>query len=116
MNNMVTGAIGEQFAARYLRENGYKIIAANFKCGHGELDIVAEDKKNIYFIEVKTRQNGGMFSPAEAVDAGKQENLKSAASAFMNLKGVKKIPNYDIFEVLVEGREVVSFNHIKNAF
>lgn len=116
MNNIVIGAIGEQFAARYLREEGYNILSSNFKANQGELDLVAEDKKNICFIEVKTRQAGGMFRPSSAVDFRKQENVKSAAAAFLNLKKTRKAPRYDIIEVIVDGREVVEFKHIKNAF
>ena len=116
MNNILLGAFGEQSASRYLRAEGYKIVAANYKTYVGELDIVAE-KDNIFcVVEVKTRQKSTMLPPSEAVDYRKQENIKGSAAAFLNRYNVKKEVRYDIIEVIVDGREVISINHIKNAF
>lgn len=119
MNTKLIGAYGEQLAARYLRSDKYNIIAANYRAGTGEIDIIAEKKKVICFIEVKTRKEGGMFDPAEAVDYHKQNNIKSAASAYMTRYQVKKETRFDIIEVLLSSDDVYnvkSINHIKNAF
>ncbi len=117
MNSVLLGALGEQLAAKYLRYNNYKIKAANFKTYTGEIDIIALKKDVLHFIEVKTRQIGGMASPADAVDAHKQENIKSAAAVYMNrwAPEIKKI-QFDIIEVFVEGKQLQSLNHIENAF
>lgn len=116
MNNILLGAFGEQSASRYLRAEGYRIVAANYKTHVGEIDIVAEKNSTFCFIEVKTRQKGTMFPPADAVDFRKQENIKGSAAAFVNRYSVKNDVRYDIIEVIVDGREVISINHIKNAF
>ncbi len=116
MNNILLGALGEQSAARFLRSENYRIIAANFKSYVGEIDLVAEKGSYICFVEVKTRQVGGMFAPAEAVDYRKQENIKGSASAFLKKYSTSLKPRFDIIEVLVDGSEVKSINHIKNAF
>lgn len=117
MNSKLVGAYGEQVAARYLRLNGYKILAANYSTGVGEIDIIAEMKKVICFIEVKTRKEGGLFSPADAVDYHKQENIKGSAAAYMNRFSLKNKMRFDIIEVLVsDNTEVISINHIENAF
>ena len=55
MNKAVTGKLGELAAGRYLRENGYEIITANYRCRLGEIDIIAKQNKYICFVEVKTR-------------------------------------------------------------
>lgn len=117
MNSTLLGAYGEQLAGKYLRQNGYKIKAANFKTYTGEIDVIALKKDVLCFIEVKTRQVGGMFPPADAVDVHKQENIRSCASVYIN----KWAPNtknmrFDIIEVIVDGREFKSLNHIENAF
>ena len=53
MNKAVTGKLGELAAGRYLRENGYEIITANYRCRLGEIDIIAKQNKYICFVEVK---------------------------------------------------------------
>lgn len=117
MNSKLVGAYGEQVAARHLRVNGYKILAANYYTGVGEIDIIAEKKNVICFIEVKTRKEGGMFSPADAVDHRKQENVKGSAAAYMNKYSLKNKMRYDIIEVIVSDKnELQSINHIENAF
>ncbi len=117
MNPKLVGAFGEQKAARYLREKGYEIFSSNFYIGSGELDIVAFKDSILCFAEVKTRREGGMFSPAEAVDFNKKENLKSAASAYMNKYKLKYDFRFDIIEVLIdEDFNVTDINHIENAF
>lgn len=119
MNTKLIGAYGEQIAARYLRADKYNILAANFRAGTGEIDIIAEKGKIICFIEVKTRKEGGMFNPAEAVDYHKQNNLRSAASAYINRYKVKSETRFDIIEVLLSEENIYnvkSINHIKNAF
>ena len=55
MNSKLVGAYGEQLAARHLRIKGYKILAANYRTGVGEIDIIAEKINVICFVEVKTR-------------------------------------------------------------
>ncbi len=113
---MLLGALGEQSAVRYLRLEGYMIYAANYKTYVGELDIIALKDDILCFVEVKTRQSGGMCSPADAVDLRKQENIKGSAAAFMNKYSLKYQKRFDIIEVFVNGNKVEKINHIKNAF
>ena len=117
MNSSLIGAYGEHLAAKYLRYEKYNIKAANFKSYTGEIDLIAEKNGVLCFIEVKTRQVGGMLPPSSAVDARKQANIKSCASVFLNrfAKGAKET-RYDIIEVLIDDKELINLNHIKNAF
>ena len=78
-----TGLLGEMYAGRYLRKKGYAILAANYRTKAGEVDIIAFDGTTVCVVEVKTRREGGYFPPSEAVDHKKEENVKSAAAAFM---------------------------------
>ena len=117
MNSRMKGTLGEQMAARYLREKGYLVCAANYSYGSGEIDIIAEKKKLMCFVEVKTRIQGGMYPPADAVDYKKQENIKSSAAAYMNSFSLKNKMRYDIIEVILsDNNDLVSINHIKDAF
>lgn len=59
----VTGMWGEVFAARYLRDNGYEILSANYRTRLGEIDLVASDGIHIVFAEVKTRKDGVIAPP-----------------------------------------------------
>lgn len=117
MNSVLLGALGEQLAAKYLRFNKYEIKAANFEAHNGEIDIIAFKDDVLCFVEVKTRQIDGIATPADAVNVHKQENIKSAASVYMNRWAPKfKEVRFDIIEVFVEGKQLQSINHIENAF
>jgi putative endonuclease len=118
MEARLLGAKGEQYAAKYLRKQGYDILSGNFSLGTGELDIVAFKDKVIYFVEVKTRTVGGVTTPADAVDYKKQENLRSSAAAYITKYKLHKYKYYfDIIEVFAnEKGDIIDINHIKNAF
>ena len=66
MNNIAIGSFGEDVAIRYLEMRGYRVIAKNFKCRLGEIDIIAEKRDEIIFVEVKTRTNNKFGMPSEA--------------------------------------------------
>ena len=53
---MNLGAAGEKAAAKYLRRRGYRIVARNYRCRGGEIDLIALDADTIVFVEVKTRR------------------------------------------------------------
>ena len=116
MRSDLIGAYGEHLAAKFLRDKSYDIKASNFKTYTGEIDLIAEKDNVICFVEVKTRQIGGMTSPADAVNVHKQENIKSAASVYMN-KWANGLPyRFDIIEVLLDDRVVKEINHLEDVF
>ena len=110
-----TGLLGEVLAARYLREKGYRIAAANYRGGGGEVDIIAEKAGQYVFVEVKSRTGDGFFAPAEAVNYGKEERVKSAAAAFITAKKIKTPARFDIIEVMFKDDEH-NISHIENTF
>lgn len=112
-----TGVWGELFAARYLRDNGYKIVTANYRRRVGEIDIVAKKDGILCFVEVKTRGQDPMFRPFEAVDISKQNKIKATANLFLENYGGENAVRFDIIEVtLNETFELMELNHIKDAF
>lgn len=71
INKKELGNIGEEISTDYLQKCGYEIIKRNYRCMQGEIDIIAKDKKELVFIEVKTRSNLCYGKPREAVDSCK---------------------------------------------
>ena len=73
------GRYGEDVAARYLAEHGYHVLARNWRCSAGEIDIVARDGAVLVICEVKTRSSVAFGLPSEAVTARKQAKLRELA-------------------------------------
>lgn len=114
-----SGKCGEDCAVRYLKRRGYKIISRNYRIRHKELDIIAENKEYIVFVEVKThsgkRSDDGSFgSPAHAVDRKKRENTISCARSYLSSHPCQKQPRIDVIEIWLGGM-FPKVNHIKNA-
>lgn len=111
------GLLGEVYAARKLREKGYDIYTANYRCRFGEVDIIAADDKYIIFTEVKTRSPGAIALPREWVDERKQERLVKTAALYLQKNPVDLQPRFDVVEVYLDKEHNVErMNHIKNAF
>ncbi len=114
-----TGDTGEDIAADYLVKHGYRIIARNFSCKMGEMDIVAvnEKEKVLAFVEVKSRDSLKFGFPCEAVNRKKQRRIIHTAEYFM--MSHREMRQYrlrmDIFEVL-RIKDSVYVRHLINAF
>ncbi|MBR5497570.1 MAG: YraN family protein [Clostridia bacterium] len=111
-----TGLLGEMYAGRYLRKKGYDIWAANYRTKAGEIDIIAFDGVSVCIVEVKTRHDGGYFPPSAAVDHKKEENVKSAAAAFMGEIKSSLPLRFDIIEVVLLTEDEFRIRHLENAF
>ncbi len=85
-----TGKTGEELASKYIEKQGYKIVERNFRCRQGEIDIIAEDKQELVFIEVKTRTNLSYGFPAEAVNYVKQKHINKATKYYLYKKRNKR--------------------------
>lgn len=111
------GALGEVFAARYLRDRGYKIVCANFRTRMGEIDIAAEKDGVLAFIEVKTRSAGMIAPPAESVDAHKQKRIAMAAAQYLKAEPAGKRTRFDVIEVCLGADDAPEdIRHLQNAF
>ena len=94
------GKEGEEEATKYLERQGYKIIQRNFECKQGEIDIIAKDKNEYVFIEVKTRQNRHYGMPCEAVDARKQKHIWNATKYYLYIHKLEnQYVRFDVIEV-----------------
>lgn len=115
------GKAGEDFVAEYLKNKGYIIIKRNWRDSrYGEIDIVAENKECIAFVEVKTRNRNALVSGAEAVDFKKQRRIRNAAQSFIRRLRTNLPPRIDVAEVTVlsENDNVYNFSlkYIESAF
>ena len=110
------GERGENMAARYLRNQGLKIIVRNFRCDGGEIDIVARDGKTLVFVEVKTRAYDDP-APEEQVNTIKQHQITKAAPIYLARYGIPQPPaRFDVVAVVwPEGRDPM-IRHTPNAF
>jgi putative endonuclease len=77
------GASGERVASGWLEARGYRILARNWRCPYGELDLVAEHDGELVFVEVKTRRGLGHGAPEEAVTPAKRRRLIAAAQSYL---------------------------------
>lgn len=110
--------MGEEAAAQFLCNNGYRIAERNFHSRYGEIDIIAENGDYIVFAEVKTREKGSMLLPREAVDAKKQSRIIMTAQMYLSCHNIGKLqPRFDVIEVITgSNSEIQKINNIENAF
>ncbi len=110
--NLALGARGEDVAADYLTAAGFEIVARNWRCRHGELDIVARTGTTVVFVEVKTRRGHGFGTPAEAVTVAKIRKLRLLAGLWLREHGGGFTSvRVDVLAVLIEGNRVPAITH-----
>lgn len=110
-----TGKIGEDLVVKYLEQNGYTIIERNFECRQGEIDIIAKDKEEIVFIEVKTRTNENYGKPKEAVDETKKKHIYKSSEFYVYINHLENEPiRIDVIEVYKKQEKFI-IHHIKQA-
>ena len=111
------GDLGEAEVARYLRKKGYTLLASQWRCRFGELDLVARDKRGtVCFVEVKLRSQGAIGLPREFVDDRKQERLRTAAAAYLSTHDIDAPARFDVAEVYVENDGALRVEYLENAF
>lgn len=112
MNNRSKGIEGENIAAEYLKKQGYRILERNYTTKAGEIDIVAEDKNTLVFVEVKARENTAFGQPIEAITRDKVKSIIRTAQLYLVAhKRQNSFCRFDVVEVL---RGEVT--HTKDAF
>ncbi len=112
------GRRGEDLAARHLQDLGLVVLARNWRCREGELDIVATDGlSHLVICEVKTRSGDGFGSPAEAVTQGKRRKLRRLALLFQSAWGVRwALIRFDVIAVMARPGQQMELSHIVSAF
>jgi putative endonuclease len=104
MNRSALGKAGEAAAKTFLEKQGYKIIARNYRCAYGEIDLVCRDRDTLVFIEVKTRSSTRFGTPAEAVTRTKQRRLYRLAAAYLAENRLEDMPvRFDVLSLTATG-------------
>lgn len=114
------GALGEDMTAAYLKRQGNIITRRNYISRYGEIDIVAENREYILFVEVKTREKDSAVSPQGAVTRKKQKKIVLTGFDFLRKLRVETNYRFDVAEVTYwvgeDGEFHASLNYIENAF
>lgn len=109
------GNKGEQIAADYLAQKGFKIVERNWTFDHKELDIIAYDNDNLVFVEVKTRTGYLYEHPLEAISSKKIRYLTIAADTYLRMNELDVESRFDVITVVFYG-EKYELKHYPNAF
>lgn len=119
MPSDLLGRWGEGIAAEYLRKKRYTIVAANYRCRFGEIDLIAENRQFLVFVEVKLRKSAAFAEAMEFVDRRKQERLKETAAIYLSQNETQKQPRFDVIEIYApEGTQArkPTVRHWEDAF
>lgn len=110
--NRKLGQEGEKLATEYLMKKKYRIVATDYACPIGEIDIIAIKRDCLVFVEVKTRSTTEYGLPCEAVTPYKQNKIRKVAEYFMLHNGYEDSEcHFDVIEIVGE-----NINHIENCF
>jgi len=111
------GRSGEEIALRFLKNKKYKIITKNYRLFRGEIDIIAQKRNILVFVEVKTRRSKNFGFPEESVTPSKQQQIKKIAQGFLVKNNLQDIEcRFDVISLSFNDNEKFSIYHIKNAF
>ncbi len=114
------GKLGEDKACRYLKRRRFEILERNYWAQSGEIDIIARDREELVFVEVKTRSGQQFGLPSDAVNDKKKRHMIDAARYYIHQKQLYNLPaRFDVIEIMIPPNGIFSFasvNHIKNAF
>lgn len=108
------GRHGEELAARHLQEAGFVLLARNWRCEIGEIDIVARDADTLVVCEVKTRSGLGFGSPLEAVTREKAARLRRLAGRWLADHEVRpRAVRIDVVGVLRQASGPARIEHVR---
>jgi len=111
------GRRGEAIAARHLRESGLVIVARNWRCSQGEIDLVARDGAELVFVEVKTRSSVKFGHPLEAITASKLARLRRLSAAWCEAHpGAHDRIRIDAIGVIAPPIGPITVEHLERVF
>ena len=118
-NNLLSGRWGEAVAAAYLEKKKYALVACNYRCRLGEIDLIVQNRRYLVFVEVKLRKSDAFAQAREFVDLHKQKRLKAAAELWLSQHETALQPRFDVVEIYApEGVETKKplIHHLEDAF
>jgi putative endonuclease len=112
-SHLKQGNAAEQLAATFLQQKGLTLLEKNFRCKHGEIDLIMRDGKTLVFVEVRLRSNPNFGSAATSIDQSKQGKLTRTAEYYLQIHGDSAC-RFDA--VLMQSIDINAVEWIKNAF
>ncbi len=111
------GDYGEKKACKLLLDKSYTLLAKNYKCYAGEIDIIARDGAVLVFIEVKTRSASTYSRPARGLKLKQQQRIYRAGMHYWNEIGrVEAVMRFDLIEIIVDRYGIQELRHWCNHF
>ena len=111
------GRKGEALAKRYLKKQGYRRLADNYKTRQGEIDLVMQQDDTIVFTEVKTRRHENFTEAETVVNYGKQQRISATAQHFIHQHQLHDHPcRFDVVVIVLEEGKKPIIRHHQNAF
>lgn len=117
--NNIVGSWGESLAADYMRKKHYKMVAMNYRCRYGEIDLIVSNRKYLVFAEVKLRKSDRFAAAFEHVDIHKQRRLRTTAEFFLSEFQTELQPRFDVIEIYAPNGVLTSqpvIHHMEDAF
>lgn len=108
------GKWGEELAAEYLEQKGYRILERDWHSGHRDIDIIARNTDSIVFVEVKTRKTQKFGEPYEAVNYQKKRNLLAAINHYIRYKRLELRPRFDIISIVAQDSSKPKIEHFED--
>lgn len=119
-NRRNRGTYGEALAAACLRQEGYELLARNYRCRFGEIDLIAKEQDVLCFVEVKLRGSTAFGLPSEAVDSRKQARILRTAEHWLSEQYAAgcELPSirFDVVELYDRHSGKVQYRILRNAF
>lgn len=104
MNRQIRGRRAEQQAKEFLQRQGLILIDKNYRCRHGEIDLIMKDGSQLVFIEVRYRKNEAYGGPLASVDHKKRARLIAAASHYLQSKKLQGAARFDVVGITGENQ------------
>jgi putative endonuclease len=113
-----SGQAAEALARQFLEQRGLRLLAQNWRCRLGELDLVMLDSDTVVFVEVRYRRYSAWGGAAESVDARKREKLSRAAQHFLQQESrwARHPCRFDVIAITADSQAPAPLNWIQNAF
>jgi len=117
MDRQEVGKLGEEAARKFLKKQGYRIRETGFRCPRGEIDIIAQKKDCLVFVEVRTKISLDFGTPEESITAAKKERLIASALTYTNThQNIPSLWRIDVVAIeLDEKGKIRRIEHIENA-
>lgn len=118
-NRSLSGRWGEVQVAQWLQRHRYRLLASNWRCRFGEIDLIATDGKYICFTEVKLRKNADFAQAREFVNRSKQQRIRTTAQLYLAQHPTDLQPRFDVAEVYApQGEQTLrpEIIYLENAF